>query len=58
MMQPAFYAQQVNDIIKKGNDLYKQQQYDPAKTAYDEALVKDSSNTTAKFNLGNTAYRL
>jgi Ca-activated chloride channel family protein len=51
-------AQQVDEIIKKGNDLYKQQQYDPAKTAYDEALAKDSSNTIAKFNLANTAYRL
>ena len=45
-------------IIKKGNDLYKQQQYEPAKAAYDEALAKDSANTTAKFNLANTAYRL
>ena len=51
-------AQQVNEIIKKGNDLYKQQQYEPAKTAYDEALAKDSSNTIAKFNSANTAYRL
>lgn len=51
-------AQQVNEIIKKGNDLYKQQQYEPAKAAYDEALAADSSNTTAKFNQANTAYRL
>jgi Ca-activated chloride channel family protein len=51
-------AQQVDEIIKKGNDLYKQQQYEPAKAAYDEALTKDSSNTIAKFNLANTAYRL
>ena len=51
-------AQQVVEIIKKGNDLYKQQQYEPAKTAYDEALAKDSANTTAQFNWANTAYRL
>ncbi len=51
-------AQQVNDIIKKGNDLYKQQQFEPAKTAYDEALAKDSGSTIAKFNLANTTYRL
>jgi len=56
--QPALWAQQVNEIIKKGNDFYKQQQYEPAKTAYDEALAKDSSNTTAKFNQANTSYRL
>ena len=51
-------AQTVDEIIKKGNDLYKQQQYELAKAAYEEALAKDSSNTTAIFNLGNTAYRL
>lgn len=51
-------AQQVDEIIKKGNDLYKQKQYDPAKTAYEEALAKDTANTTAKFNLANTSYRL
>ena len=51
-------AQKVNEIIKKGNDLYKQQQYEPAKAVYDEALTKDSSNTIARFNLANTAYRL
>lgn len=52
------FAQQINEIIKKGNDLYKQQQYEPAKSAYDQALEEDSTNTTAKFNLGNTSYRL
>ncbi len=51
-------AQQVNEVIKKGNDLYKQQQYEPAKAAYTDALSKDSANTTAKFNLANTSYRL
>ena len=56
---PSFLsAQQVDEIIKKGNDLYKQQQYEPAKAAYDEALTRDSLNTIAKFNLANTAYRL
>jgi tetratricopeptide (TPR) repeat protein len=51
-------AQKVDEVIKKGNDLYKQKQYDPAKTAYEEALTKDPANTIAKFNLANTAYRL
>lgn len=51
-------AQQVDEIIRKGNDLYKAQQYEPAKKAYDEALANDSSSTTAKFNLANTTYRL
>jgi len=56
--QSVVKAQPVEEIIKKGNDLYKQQQYEPAKAAYDAALTKDSSNTVAKFNMGNTAYRL
>lgn len=51
-------AQQVEQLIKKGNDLYKQQQYEQAMTAYREALSKDPSNTTAKFNLANTNYKL
>jgi len=55
---PLANAQQVNDIIRQGNDLYKLKEYEPAKAAYGDALAKDSSNTTAKFNLANTSYRL
>jgi Ca-activated chloride channel homolog len=55
---PAVNAQQVEQTIKKGNDLYRQQQYEPAKAAYDEALAKDPSSATAKFNLANTNYKL
>jgi Ca-activated chloride channel family protein len=51
-------SQQVDQDIKRGNDLYKQQQYQQAEAAYNEALAKDSSNTTAKFNRANAAYRL
>ncbi|HLG41493.1 MAG TPA: tetratricopeptide repeat protein [Chitinophagaceae bacterium] len=50
-------AQEVDKIIQKGNDLYKQKQYDQAAAAYDEALSKDSANKIAKFNRANTAYR-
>lgn len=58
LFHTALKAQQVDQVIKKGNDLYKQKQYEPAKTSYDEALALDTANTTAKFNLANTAYRL
>lgn len=54
----AAHGQQVEQVIKNGNDLYRQQQYEPAKAAYEEALRKDPTNTAAKFNLGNTNYRL
>jgi Ca-activated chloride channel family protein len=50
--------QPVDNVIKKGNDLYRQQKYEPAAEAYDEALAKDPSNTTARFNRANTTYRL
>jgi Ca-activated chloride channel homolog len=55
---PAVNAQQVEQTIKKGNDLYKQQQYEPAAVAYDEALAKDPANKTAMFNRASTVYRL
>jgi tetratricopeptide (TPR) repeat protein len=51
-------AQTVNQDIQKGNDLYRQKQYEPAASVYDEALAKDPANATAKFNRANTAYRL
>ena len=54
----SLHAQQVDKIIKTGNDLYKQKQYEEAEKEYRKALEKDSSNTTAQFNLGNSIYRV
>ena len=53
----AINAQDADKIVQKGNDLYKQQQYDKAAAAYDEALSVDTANSIAKFNRANTAYR-
>ena len=53
----SLHAQQVDKIIKTGNDHYKQKQYEEAEKEYREALEIDSSNTTAQFNLGNSIYR-
>ncbi|MEI9806673.1 MAG: tetratricopeptide repeat protein [Bacteroidota bacterium] len=62
LMAVCFYsssnAQEAVQDIKKGNDLYRQQQYQPAATAYDEALAKDPANKTAMFNRASTTYRL
>jgi len=44
------HAQEVEKAIQKGNDLYKQQQYQQAEAAYIEVLEKESSNSTAKYN--------
>jgi tetratricopeptide (TPR) repeat protein len=53
----AVNAQDADKIVQKGNDLYKQQQYDKAAAAYDEALAIDTANNIARFNRANTAYR-
>ena len=50
-------AQQVNSLIYKGNEAYKQQQYEKAAEAYREALQADPDNVTAAFNLGNALFK-
>jgi Ca-activated chloride channel family protein len=51
-------AQPVEEDIKKGNDFYRQQQYEPAATAYDAALIKDPANRIARFNRASVTYRM
>ncbi len=50
-------AQETDKGIQKGNELYKQKQYDKAAEAYDEVLAKDPSSATAKVNKANALYR-
>jgi Ca-activated chloride channel family protein len=50
-------GQKAIDDIQAGNDLYKQKVYDGAELKYNEAISKEPSNATAKFNLANTMYR-
>jgi Ca-activated chloride channel homolog len=50
-------GQDANQSIQTGNDLYKQKKYDEAELHYNDALVSEPSNSTAKFNLANTLYR-
>ncbi|WP_276502947.1 tetratricopeptide repeat protein [Terrimonas pollutisoli] len=42
--------QEIEREIQKANELYKQQQYQQAETAYNEVLKKDPDNSTAKYN--------
>ena len=42
--------QEIERAIQKGNELYKQQQYQQAEAAYDEVLKNDPDNSTAKYN--------
>lgn len=51
------FAQKNNTLISKGNEYYRQQEYDKARAAYEEALAKDPGNATASFNMGNALFR-
>lgn len=51
------HAQEADRHIQRGNDFYKQQQYKQAELAYNEALVADPNNSTAKFNRANALYK-
>lgn len=43
-------SEETKRAIQKGNDLYKQQQYQQAEAAYNEVIEKEPSNATAKYN--------
>jgi len=47
------HAQDVNRLIKEGNDAYKKGDYKNAVELYKNALSKDAKNNIAKYNLGN-----
>ncbi len=47
------YAQNANNDIAKGNDAYRNGDYDEAAKNYQTALKKDPSNIIARFNLAN-----
>jgi Ca-activated chloride channel homolog len=51
------YGQETDRIIERGNDLYKQQQYEQAELAYREALEKEKGNTKAAFNRASALIR-
>ena len=51
------FAQQVNKAIKKGNEAYKRDQFEPAAASYQKALSKAPDNNIALYNLGNTLYK-
>jgi Ca-activated chloride channel family protein len=48
---------ETDKTIQKGNDLYKQKQYEQAEAAYKEVLDKEKTNTTAAFNRASALYR-
>ncbi len=50
-------AQESDRLIQKGNELYKQQQYQQAEQIYADVLATDPNNTTAKLNQANALYK-
>lgn len=50
-------AQDMNEIIKTGNDFYKQQEFLKAAAEYAKALETEPSNIKAKFNLANALFK-
>ncbi len=51
------FAQQVNKEILKGNQAYKNSQFDAASSSYKKALQKAPGNNIASYNLGNSIYK-
>ncbi|MCL2098291.1 MAG: tetratricopeptide repeat protein [Bacteroidales bacterium] len=52
------FAQADKKDVRKGNKLYKEEQYNEAAIAYLRALEADSTSIPAQFNLGNALYKL
>lgn len=53
LLPVAAAAQSANASIRKGNDLYRQSQFEGAEQQYKHALATEPANTTAAYNLAN-----
>ncbi len=51
------FSQKEDDLVKKGNDAYKQQKFEEAAKQYETVLKQNGANNTASFNLGNTKFK-
>ncbi len=50
-------AQKANIDIRKGNQLYKQKNYEGSKQEYNKALGENPKDATAHYNTGNAQFR-
>jgi len=58
MSLPAFIqAQKVNSLIRNGNRLYKEKQFDQSISQYQKAVQAAPDNSAASYNLGNAQFR-
>ncbi len=51
-------AQETEKSLREGNMYYRQQQYEKAEAAYQQALQEDPASVKARFNLANTRLKL
>src|SRR5688572_19265455 len=51
------FSQTQNSLIRKGNQLYKQGEYDKSLLEYERAMKLDPQNALANFNFGNALFR-
>ena len=50
-------GQNINTLIKNGNDAYNKKEFDAAVESYKKVAEKDPENEKALFNLGNALYK-
>ena len=50
-------AQKNDAAIRRGNELYKQKNYEGSQQEYNKALAADPKNATANYNNGNAQFR-
>jgi Ca-activated chloride channel family protein len=50
-------AQKTNIAIRRGNQLYKQKNYEASKQEYSKALAESPKDATAHYNMGNAVFR-
>jgi tetratricopeptide (TPR) repeat protein len=51
------FSQTQNTLIRKGNQLYREGQFDKSLSEYEKAVKLDPANTAANFNYGNALFR-
>jgi len=51
------FAQKADAAIRKGNELYKQKNYEGSLQEYDKALGENPKNNIAHYNMGNAQFK-
>jgi len=51
------FSQTAHDLLREGNQAYKENNFSKAAEDYYKALAKDPTNIKGKFNLGNATYK-